>query len=393
MDEMGTAALTDRICSNPNPLNGEKSLQKLKSIEMLRGLAAVLVVLYHSQTICELRAGYLPFGGIFSGGSHGVDLFFVLSGFIICHVHKADFGRPNRLPNYIFNRAARIFPAVWIMTSVALVFYLAGYGGSAKAGKLSAYNVFASFTLFPQLGDALVNVTWTLKYEIFFYLIFAAFIINKRLGITLLVFWQFSALILSSLFSIRQLGLAGFYVTSLCLEFGIGLLCAWILDVVIGSRKSEIQRPALLVLLSVAGAILFVLGMTTEAGGFGNSAVAKGTAIAAHTWSINSLCALGSALLIISFVLLERAGRLKVPRLLVFLGDASYSIYIVHFSVVTLLCGFIARHRLPINDIVYVSVAGIGIIAGSMFHIFIDKPLHNFLRARVRPTVVHLASA
>jgi peptidoglycan/LPS O-acetylase OafA/YrhL len=366
-------------------------MQKLKSVEILRCLAAMLVVFFHTQIIAGRHMTQAPFDGMFGGGSRGVDLFFVLSGFIIGYVHKGDLGQPNRLANYIFNRAARIFPAVWIMTGLTLALYIAGYGGAVKAGKLAAYNVFASFALLPQLGDALVNVTWTLKYEVFFYLIFSTMIINKRLGFTLLLLWQLSALILGSHFSIHQLGVAGFYFTSLCLEFGIGLVCAWILDEGPRARKDESKNSAFLWLLAAIGAIMFLLGM---GGGAGVPHTFSGNdAIARHAWSINMLCALGSAFLTVSLILLERCGRFKVPKIFIFLGNASYSIYIVHYPIITLVFALIVRNRLPLNDIVCLGAAGIGVIAGCVFHSFVDKPIQKILRAKVRPAVARLASA
>jgi len=90
---------------------------------------------------------------------------------------------------------------------------------------------------------------------------------------------------------------------------------------------------------------------------------------------------------------LERAGRIGVPKILVFLGDASYSIYIVHFSVITLLVGALVRHRTPLNDVVCFGVACAAVGAGCAFHILIDKPIQAVLRAKVRPAVVRLTAA
>ena len=124
-----------------------------------------------------------PLGNFFSGGNRGIHLFFVLSGFIIATVHAGDIGRPDRVSNYLFNRVTRIYPAVWIMTVLALVLYDASFGGSEKVSKLQPWSVAASFLLLPQSGDALVNVTWTLKYEIAFYALFAVTIASRWLGL------------------------------------------------------------------------------------------------------------------------------------------------------------------------------------------------------------------
>ncbi len=64
--------------------------EKFESLEMLRALAALSVVFFHTQMIFTGRTGIVPFGGRFGAGSRGVDLFFVLSGFIIAYVHAGD---------------------------------------------------------------------------------------------------------------------------------------------------------------------------------------------------------------------------------------------------------------------------------------------------------------
>ncbi len=365
-------------------------MQKLKSIQMLRGLAAVLVVLFHTQTIVTTQAAHLAFRGLFIGGFRGVDLFFVLSGFIISSVHKDDLGRPERLFNYLFNRVTRIYPAVWIVSGVALALYMAGYGGAGKADKLMVSNIIANFLLLPQLNDALVNVTWTLKYEIFFYLVFAVAIFNLRLGIALLLLWQSAALVLSALFSIEQLGLAGFYVTSLCLGFGIGMACTWAVE--FAASHSWLRNPALQWPLLLAGVVMFIGGIAAETVAAETVTVEPDAGIgdsigATHAWDISALCALGSGVLILSLVLLERGGRIRVPNILAYLGDASYSIYIVHYAVVMLLVGAIVRHGAPTNDAVCVAVAGVAIIIGLTFHSVVDKPIQKFLRGAVRAPV------
>src|SRR4051794_40346773 len=101
-------------------------MKRYQSLEMLRAVAALLVVFFHTEFIFGSRTPTTPFGGMFAAGFRGVDLFFVLSGFIITYVHRTDVGRPWRLANYAFNRLARIYPAVWITTLLAGSLYMAG---------------------------------------------------------------------------------------------------------------------------------------------------------------------------------------------------------------------------------------------------------------------------
>ena len=356
-------------------------MRKLNSLQMLRAVAAILVVLYHAQLISTRRGGELPLGGIFSAGSRGVDLFFVLSGFIIGHVHGADLDRPGRLLNYAFNRIARIYPAVLIMTAFAACTYAAGFGGAEKAAKLSTWSAFASVSLLPQAGPALVNVTWTLKYEMFFYVIFAIAILQKQLGLCALLLWQ--GLVVVAWIAVPQnatglssvppasLGLGGFYLRSLCLEFSLGLCCAFVVDQ--PSFTVAMRRGVAQAALLCAGIAMFVLGMARNG----------------HSVADGVFCAAGAACIIVSLVLLEGHGRIAVPSLPLLLGDASYSIYMVHYAVITFIAVILARFKaVPVDDGVYLAGAIVGIAAGLVFHLAIDQPIQRFLRRTVKPALL-----
>ncbi len=238
------------------------SVQKLQSLEMLRAVAALLVVMFHTQWIFGTHTGTSPFAGMFVGGYRGVDLFFVLSGFIIARVHTADIGRPRRLGNYVFNRIARVYPAVWIMTACAGGLYAAGFGGALKTGKLTAWGIAASALLLPQIGAPLVNVTWTLKYEVFFYLVFGVMIMDLRVGLAFLGAWQLAVLSASPWFPQGVPLPGGFYLRSICLEFSVGLACAWLLGrprFVMALHCAVAQRAVLAV-----GIAIFVGGMWAQ---------------------------------------------------------------------------------------------------------------------------------
>ncbi len=333
-------------------------IHKLRSLELLRAIAALLVVLFHTETIF-LASGHTPFHGLFSAGNRGVDLFFVLSGFIIAYVHRGDLGRPGRLGNYLYNRLTRIYPAVWIMTAFALAVYASGFGGAGKGGKLDPESIAASFLLLAQHGAPLVNVTWTLTYEMFFYAVFAVIIVNLRAGLALLLLWQGAAAVLA--ITGVNLGLSGYYLRSICLEFSLGLACAWWLI-----RNPVPRRLWTAWALLALGALSFVAGMAL------NNTI---------NWA-PALCALGSAMLILALVRLEQSGRIRVPAILVRFGGASYAIYIVHYSVITML-GVIIMHKLhlPVTDGLCLACAAVGITCGLVFDYAIDRPIQRSLKA------------
>lgn len=331
---------------------------KIRSLELLRAFAALLVVLFHTETIF-LASGHTPFHGVFSAGNRGVDLFFVLSGFIIAYVHRGDLGRPGRLGNFVYNRLTRIYPAAWIMTAFALAVYAVGFGGAGKGAKLDPESVAASFLLLAQHGAPLVNVTWTLTYEMFFYAVFAVFIVNLRVGFALLLLWQGAAAVLA--ITGVNLGFGGYYLHSICLEFSLGLACAWWLI-----RKPAPRHVWTAWLWLALGALSFGGGMAL------NNTIG---------WA-PALCALGAAMLILAFVRLEQSGRIQVPAILVRLGGASYAVYIVHYSVITML-GVIIMHKLhlQVTDGLCLACAAVGITCGLVFDYALDRPIQRFFKA------------
>jgi peptidoglycan/LPS O-acetylase OafA/YrhL len=347
--------------------------EKFESLEMIRALAALAVVFFHTQIIFTGRTGIVPFGGVFGAGSRGVDLFFVLSGFIIAYVHAGDLGQPHRVGHYFHSRFIRIYPSVWIVTLLALAVYLLGFGGADKADKLSPGSIADSFLLLPQAGAALVNVTWSLKFEIFFYLLFSIAILRRSVGLWLIALWQ--AAVLGLYLSGRQLEWSwiAFYLRPITLEFGLGVLCAWV--VINRARFAPLASPWLAGGALAGAAAVFV----------GADLVQAYDPSSLTTLPDFLVFGLSAAVIVVSLALLDIQQRFKVPRILVMLGGASYAIYLVHFSTISLLAAFMTRgNRVPMNDAVFLAVALIGIFFGFLFHHWIDRPLHRFLRSRQR---------
>ncbi|HEX4505423.1 MAG TPA: acyltransferase [Alphaproteobacteria bacterium] len=349
--------------------------EKFESLEMVRALAALSVVFFHTQIIFTGRTGIVPFGGVFGAGSRGVDLFFVLSGFIIAYIHAGDLGRPGRVGHYFYSRFVRIYPSVWITTLLALAVYLVGFGGPDKADKLQPWSIAASFLLLPQHGDALVNVTWSLKYEIFFYLLFALAILRRGVGLWLILLWQ--AAVLAVDVSGRQLewSWGAFYLRPIVLEFGLGLISAWV--VINRARFALLDNRRFVTAMLALGTTVFVAAELTQA-------YAPAALEALPDFLVFGVSA---ALIVVSLAVIDIQRRYTVPRVLVMLGGASYSIYLVHFSTISLLAAFLTKgNRVPMNDAVFLAVALVGITFGLLFHQWIDRPIHRFLRKRERVT-------
>jgi peptidoglycan/LPS O-acetylase OafA/YrhL len=168
---------------------------KLESIQILRGIAAMLVVFYHArawelQLITEAGGAEMPWmGGLFTNGYAGVDLFFVISGFIMVYVTGKTPPGGKSAGAFLFARALRIYPIWWIFAGLMTVYMLLVHGGAgvdaagahaiSRSEPLIPYLV-KSFLLLPQSEHPILGVGWTLVHEMYFYVVFAGMLMVPR---------------------------------------------------------------------------------------------------------------------------------------------------------------------------------------------------------------------
>ena len=338
----------------------------LNSLQACRALAALLVVFYHtSHGIFRLEKyfGHKPFGPIFDFGYAGVDFFFVLSGFIMMHVHAGDIGQPRALGAYLWKRFTRIYPAYWVVLAAVLpIYFLAPSFGKGHERDLDA--IFCSIFLFPHPDTHLVvGVAWTLVYEIFFYSLFAVLILHRRFGIALFIGWAACVFCYSQFENYPWTFLFGY----LHVRFLAGMAVAFVL------ARCTLPAPRLVALV---GTLIFVgAGM-----------------IDAYVEPLSAFeqilgYALGSSLALAGVVQAERSGLISPPRWLVYLGNASYAIYLVHFLALSVLAkitksGHIDAY-LPAGVLFGLFVLG-AVGAGCLFHHLVEHPLHNLTKRYFR---------
>jgi exopolysaccharide production protein ExoZ len=286
----------------------------LKSIQFLRFVAASLVVFDHSALGVEQHVGALPasisyvagFGGI------GVHIFFVISGFIMVYTSFRKGERSFDSVKFLLRRFIRIFPIFWLYA----IFYLFVHQTILNGYILSVSDTIYSLLLLPGYSPLIIGPAWTLSYEVYFYLCFGIFMM---LGLSL-------GLLAISLFFIISIigGLAlsngGEFVhlvtNTLLLEFLAGAWIAYFF--VSGIRLGKISAD----ILVFSAVIVFLASL-----GYGYHRLPS-----MLCWGIPS------ALLIAGSVFRERAGGLTRPvQKLSFLGDSSYSLYLLHILIIDLL--------------------------------------------------------
>ncbi|HBK90295.1 MAG TPA: hypothetical protein DDZ68_01350 [Parvularcula sp.] len=162
---------------------------RFEHIQALRGAAALMVLAAH-VTEAELDYGgagaLLPFA-LYMGVT-GVDLFFLISGFVMAHVALEGPRDPRASARFIYNRAARIYPLYWAVTLALMILYA---GKRVLFGEATPFNnPVETFLLLPDDEYPLLPVGWTLVHEMYFYAVFAIFVLVRRLEIIVfLAFW------------------------------------------------------------------------------------------------------------------------------------------------------------------------------------------------------------
>jgi peptidoglycan/LPS O-acetylase OafA/YrhL len=343
---------------------GDVQPEKIRNVELGRGLAALAVVFFHANaTMAFIGGPDVPWMRL---GEHGVDFFFVLSGFIIFHAHSGDIGKPYKFTDYIVKRIVRIIPMLWIIVTVVC---LAKVLFSSVA--LTASQIFSSLLLYPSLQEPIPAVVWTLRHEAIFYVAFAGIILSKRLGLVIFALWLFCCL--TQMFLVLNgtpiTGLASFFFYSLQIEF---FLCELLSHFVTRRSRSSSRNPILLAL-----PILAALLLIESEFGISRSSLTDYTSFASTFWTV----ALGSAFAAVLYGLLRLEGLLRIHRFWVLLGGASYSIYLVHTFSNTIMQRALVHFPAGVQEnFGHVLLVVAGVSAGIALHLFIEKPLTRKLR-------------
>jgi len=336
---------------------------KLQGIEAARGVAAILVVLRHSSAILSEPASYgiAAFAGLFAFGRAGVEFFFVLSGFIIAYVHAGDIGRPAGFLPFWRKRVLRVYPPYWIATAaLCLLLVVSPTRGLAERDPL---HIVLSLLLLPESQEPILGVGWSLRHELLFYLLFSLAVLHRLAGAVLLACWG-SAVVGAAVYSAwtgeRLAGgaLSGLVLRVFNLEFFFGLAVAWFV------LRCAPWRP---VAVLVTGALLFLANGIMES-------FAPG--VQPEQLGLTLVYALASSMVLYGLAVLDRAKVARVPRVLVQLGGASYSIYLVHIIVILIL-GFALRPFrgwLPLG-LAFVLCSGVAVLGGLVFSHFIERPV------------------
>ncbi|MEG8026597.1 acyltransferase [Sphingomonas aerolata] len=336
-----------------------KSGMHLSSLQYLRGIAALAVVYFHAVVQVGQVANIhtLPMSGSF-----GVDIFFVLSGFVMWWTTK---DRKVGIGDFLVKRLIRIAPLYWVLTLVAAAIALF-FGDLLRSTKFDLPHLGFSLLFLPYWNPAVslshpevltpvIVPGWTLNTEMMFYALFACALAVRQTLRPLIV-----AVLLGLVYVSAKTWLSGttaaFYGTDRLAEFMAGILLACTI------RRIPLLSPTFWTLLGLAAfAVLFWMDYDRP--------------------SISQFIVLGipAIFLLCAALQIELSGNLPDLPKLSLLGDASYSIYLSHIFVIagTRVAAHVVGLDLGMaNGAVFVLLAlVVSSVAGIVVHRTIELPL------------------
>ncbi len=326
----------------------------IRSLQVFRAFAAMLVMVQHLNiALITYFNGTVTNETLMPLGYAGVQFFFVLSGFIIYHAHRSEALERSQLPRYLAKRACRVLPLYWLVTLALLpAFYLIPSFGEDYHRSFSA--LVSSLLLLPQSHDPHLTVGWTLIHEGFFYVFFSLFFLTR--------YFRHLTLAWALAIGFHHLTPGGGWLIDFVLSPHNLLFLA---GIGIASKQDWIKEH-------LSGRALFSLGI-------GGAVIGLITALMRVEEIYPTLFFGASALFL---VMASATGGIEPlfarQRLLVFLGAASYAIYLIHFPLMIALSKVLAAvdqsGALPLVLVIaFLFASGIG--AGVVLHLWVEKPL------------------
>jgi peptidoglycan/LPS O-acetylase OafA/YrhL len=346
-----------------------RNARELQSIQILRAVAALGVLVLHTlQELSEHTAAPRFLADILIGAA-GVDLFFVISGFVMVYASEALFAQRGAPRYFLLRRLARIVPLYWATTLFFLLYMLAAHR-TFPPGFDSWSRVLPSFVFwpYPRIDGSMGPVHalgWTLNYEIFFYVVFALALWLPRRAAVFSVVALFCVIVFGTWTTPLPQPL-NFWRSPIILEFCYGMLIAYAYRE--GVRIPRAATWALFALALAGYAISMEVGFD-------------------QLWRFVQWGLPGAAL-VAAFALARQAqGSGSVARAFAFLGDASYSIYLVH----PIAFPFVRRGILPFlpvenafGQILYAALLIAASIALSVAsYLYFERPITRVLQRRI----------
>jgi exopolysaccharide production protein ExoZ len=341
------------------PDNNVKSPNRFESIALMRLLAALAVVVDHAGYYTQERLD--PAAYHWMQGGKGVDLFFVISGFVMIVTSRNLQSRNDGWIRFALHRLVRIVPLYWTATTIKALSVII-VPSAALHADLTLYNYFASLFFIPAYNNGgnihpILHPGWTLNFEMFFYALFALSLFLRWNPLAMLGS-LFLTLSVSSVFVTPQWPPIAFYFDSITLNFLFGMVLAT-------RTKDMAQRPLVGVFALAIGLMLLFSPFISDLLPAAPRCVTNGLPAALAIWGALNL---------------EDIVRKYSHRLIDIGAEASYAMYLV--PPITAPAIPVVFHHLGFSDpaICILVTFIVSVLAGVLVTKFYDLPLTNWIR-------------
>ena len=349
---------------NGHMIDQQSSDHKLATIQYLRALAALSVVFFHANGLAQenFRNQWSSFGAV------GVDVFFVISGFVMWVTTSS--AEPSPL-HFLRNRIIRVVPLYWLVTIVAFVSAYAFRGGDHYRATASEFVQSLLFIPFVsgrthQIQPILI-AGWTLNFEMFFYAVFALVLTLPRNYRAATVAVVLGALVVLGLAAPSANPVYSTFTSPLLIEFLLGCLLGMLY------KRGALPRRPVAVALLMLGAVLMLFDQETQA-------VEIGLGRLVH-WGLPAF------FLVVGALSMEPIA--KPNRILLLLGVASYAIYLIHTIVMASVKDAVAAgwlgERLASAEMFLPAACIAGVAAGLVAYRLVEQPLTGIMRKITAP--------
>jgi len=333
---------------------------QILSVQALRGIGGLLVVMAH-LAMRELdewpKAHFRLMYPTHFFGFGGVEVFFVISGFIITITTLSKFGNPAAIWDYALKRFYRIYPLYWILSAVVIA-------ALAFSGNHQWRDWFSSFFLLPGFTNQLNPVSWSLIHEVIFYSFWGVFMFaSPRLLPVFLSVWAIATWVRwfapNAILPNWVYADVMFHLYNFSFMFGVAIA-------LLAKQKRFYFPGAFLtfgvIVLSI-GAYLSSVGLVPHLQGQPYCLLFLETT---------------AAFIVYGAIGLEHFGRWTMPAWLIYVGDASYSVYLVHYMVLMAVRPYyalFADSSVFIQSAWTLLVFAVAVTLGLLCYRFIEKPL------------------
>jgi exopolysaccharide production protein ExoZ len=348
-----------------------KTPKTLQLIQLLRGIASMLVVMLHITVNYEEVYHNKLLGGFFLFGGSGVDIFFVLSGFIITYTNISSIGKKEKVVPFIKKRFIRILPIYWIIITLLLIFRLLLPQFYNSGISLNGSVLAATYFLLP--GHTMINgVSWSLTNELFFYLLFVVALIipHKKISLCLML----SYLLFLFVFALSNTADASNpYLSLLTFSMNIEFFMGVIIALIVSRVNIRWALP-----MATMGILLFAIGIYFSLNN-----------LVLFPSSFNRVVLFGipSFFIILGFTTYEIHRKVNMHNIVIDLGDASYSIYLFHLPLVAAFFKILFRCNITNKPVIYLLIIALIIaimFCGILIYRKIEKPVIKFLNQRLK---------